>query len=94
MNLSDLQSKGLIEKFQSDKEQIQNEIKNTQNNFESSKNILRIKECGWAHSVVYNAMPHTERALMFSKGYRPKGIEHHVAVVSFSSIYEQKYITK
>ena len=34
MNLSDLQSKGLIEKFQSDKEQIQNEIKNAQNNLE------------------------------------------------------------
>ena len=55
--------------------------------------MLRIKEWGCAHSVAYNAMLHVGRALMFSKGYRPKGIEHHV-VVSFSSIYEQKYITK
>ena len=34
--------------------------------------MLRIKEWGCAHSAAYNAMPHTERALIFSKEYRPK----------------------
>ena len=94
MNLSDLLSKGLIEKFQSDKDQIQNEIKNAQKKLESSEKMLEINEWGWAHFAAYNAMLHAGRALMFSKEHRPRSSDHHVAVVSFSTIYEQKYTTE
>ncbi len=94
MNLSDLLSKGLIEKFQSDKDQIQNEIKNAQTKLKSSEKMLTINEWGWAHFAAYNSMLHAGRALMFSKEHRPRGNDHHVAVVSFSMIYEQKYTTE
>lgn len=67
MNLSDLLNNGLIEKFQSNKEQVQNEIKNAQKKLESSEKMLGIKEWGWAHFAAYNAMLHAGRALMFSK---------------------------
>jgi len=40
----------------------------------------------------YNAMLQAGRALMFSKGYRPKSSEHHVAVVSFmEAVYSAKF---
>ncbi len=45
--------------------------------------MMGIDEWGWAHNAAYNAMLQAGRALMFSKGYRPKSAEHHLAVVSF-----------
>jgi len=32
------------------------------------------ENCDWAFSIAYNAMLQAVRALMFSKGYRPKGV--------------------
>jgi len=52
----------------------------------SAKKMLKIEEWGWAHNAAYNAMLQAGRALMFSKGYRPKSQEHHVAVVSFIGV--------
>lgn len=83
MSLSELLSKGLVEKFQSDKEQVKNEIDIAKNDLSSAKKMLSIEEWGWAHNAAYNAMLQAGRALMFFKGYRPKSVEHHLAVVSF-----------
>jgi uncharacterized protein (UPF0332 family) len=92
MNLSDLLSKGLVEKFQSDPEQIKKEMDIAKNDISSAKNMLTIREWGWAHNAAYNAMLQAGRALMFSKGYRPKSSEHHVAVVSFmETVYSAKF---
>jgi uncharacterized protein (UPF0332 family) len=92
MNLSDLLSKGLVEKFQSDPEQIEKEMGIAKNDISSAKNMLTIREWGWAHNAAYNAMLQAGRALMFSKGYRPKSSEHHVAVVSFmEAVYPAKF---
>lgn len=83
MNLSDLLSKNLVEKIQSDPEQIEKEIGIAKSDIASAKRMLEIGEWGWGHNVAYNAMLQAGRALMFAKGYRPKSQEHHVAVVSF-----------
>ena len=92
MNLSDLLKQDLVEKFESDKEQIGNEIGSANKNITSAKNMLRIEEWGWAHTAAYTAMFHAGRALMFSKGYRPKGRDHHVAVVSFiQAVFSSKF---
>jgi uncharacterized protein (UPF0332 family) len=72
MNLSDLLSKGLVEKFQSDPVQIKNEMEIAKNDLASAKKMLTTQEWGWAHNAAYNAMLQAGRALMFSKGYRPK----------------------
>ena len=86
MNLSDLLSKGLVEKFQSDQEQIKNEMDIAKSDISSAKRMLDIQEWGWAHNAAYNAMLQAGRALMFAKGYRPRSSEHHMAVVSFIEV--------
>ena len=92
MNLSDLLNKGLVEKFQSDPAQIKNEMEIASNDLASAKNMLGIQEWGWAHNAAYNAMLQAGRALMFSKGYRPKSSEHHMTVVSFAeAVYSAKF---
>ena len=92
MNLSDLLSKGLVEKFQSDPVQIKKEMDIAKNDLASAKKMFTIQEWGWAHNAAYNAMLQAGRALMFSKGYRPKSSEHHVAVVSFAeTVYSAKF---
>lgn len=94
MDLSELLRKDLVEKFQSDRDQIGNEITNAEKQLKSSERMFGIEEWGYAHTAAYNAMPHSGRALMFAKGYRPKGHDHHVAVVSFSKTYEKRYSTE
>ncbi|HEX9846112.1 MAG TPA: HEPN domain-containing protein [Candidatus Nitrosotenuis sp.] len=66
-------------------------MENAEKSLKTAENILKIEEWGAAHSSAYTAMLHTGRALMFSKGYRPRAQDHHVAVVEFSKIYEKKY---
>lgn len=92
MNLRELLNKGLVEEFQSDKEQIKNEIDIAKNDLASAKKMLTIDEWGWAHNAAYNAMLQAGRALMYFKGYRPKSAEHHLAVVSFvQAVFPAKF---
>lgn len=37
----------------------------------------------WAYNIAYNAVLSAGRALMFARGYRPKGGEGHVSVKEF-----------
>ena len=41
----------------------------------------------WAYTIAYNAMLQAGRALMFSKGYRPAGVNQHIAVVRFVELF-------
>lgn len=86
MNLSDLLKKDLVRPFESDKNQIDNEIKIAKNHLASAKKILNIQEWDWTYIAAYNAMLQAGRALMFAKGYRPSSQEHHTAVVSFVQV--------
>jgi len=93
MNLSDLLKQDLVEKFESNKEQIGNEIASANKNMVSAKKMLEIEEWGWAYTAAYTAMLNAGRALMFSKGYRPKGRDHHVAVISFTqAVFAAKFL--
>jgi uncharacterized protein (UPF0332 family) len=74
---------GLVEKYQSDEDQIRNEVEIAKSDLASAKHMLGIQEWGWAHNAAYNSMLQAGRALMFSKGYRPRSQEHHTAVISF-----------
>lgn len=92
VSLSELLRKGLIEKFQSDEGQIRNEVEIAKSDLSSAKKMLGIEEWGWAHNAAYNAMLQAGRALMFSKGYRPRSEEHHTAVISFvQAVYSTKF---
>ena len=37
----------------------------------------------WAYSIAYNAVLQAAHALMFAKGFRPRGAEQHVTMVKF-----------
>lgn len=91
MDLGELLKKGLIEEFKSGPDQVGKAMENAHKSLRTAQNILEIEEWGAAHFFAYTAMLHVGRALMFSKGYRPKVQDHHVAVVEFSRIYEKKY---
>ncbi|CDI06247.1 HEPN domain-containing protein [Candidatus Nitrosotenuis uzonensis] len=92
MNLSDLLKQDLVEKFESDKDQVGNEMEGAGKNLASAKNMLGIDEWEWAHAAAYNAMLHAGRALMFYKGYRPKGHDHHIAVVNYTiAVFSAKF---
>lgn len=92
MNLSDLLRNRLVEKFETDPEQVKNEMGIARSNVKSAKKMLEIKEWEWAHNAAYNAILQASRALMFAKGYRPMSQEHHVAVVSFmQAVYSAKF---
>ena len=92
VDLSELLHKGRVEKFQSDPNQIRNQVEIAKNDLASAKKILGIEEWGVAHNVAYNAMLQAGVALMFSKGYRPKGQEHHVTVIEFvQAVYSAKF---
>lgn len=56
------------------------------------KKYLPYRRWDWAHNAAYNAMLQAGRALMFARGYRPSGQEHHIAVVSFvKAVYSSKF---
>jgi len=48
-----------------------------------SKNYLNKESYDWSYCICYNAILQTGRALMLSKGYRPKGENKHMAVIEF-----------
>jgi len=92
VDLSELLRKGQVEKFQSDPNQIRNQIEIAKNNLASAQKILGIEEWEVAHNLAYNAMLQAGAALMFSKGYRPRGPEHHVTVIEFvQAVYSPKF---
>jgi len=95
MNLSDLSKQDRIAKFESDIDQIKNEIKNANDKLVSAKNVLGINEWRLAYGSAYEAMLHAGRALMFSKGYRTKGSDHHETVVLFvEAVFSAKFSDK
>lgn len=73
MNLNDLLKQDRIAQFESDIDQIKNEIENATAKLKSAKNVLGINEWRLAYGSAYEAMLHAGRELMFSKGYRTKG---------------------
>jgi uncharacterized protein (UPF0332 family) len=92
MNLNDLLKQDRIAEFESDLDQIKNEIENANTKLKSAKNVLGINEWRLAYSSAYEAILHAGRALMFSKGYRTKRSDHHETVILFvESVFSAKF---
>lgn len=95
MSLRDLLKTGQIEEYESDPEQIKNEIELARQDLAAAKKMLSLQSrelWGWAHNAAYNAMLQAGRALMYSKGYRPRGQEQHVSVIAFVlDVCEKKF---
>lgn len=82
MNYKDLEKDNLIAPFKAPKEQITKELKLAERDIKVSRKTLD-EDNDWAFSIAYNAILQAGRALMFSKGYRPRGIEQHKTVFRF-----------
>ncbi|MBU3896348.1 MAG: HEPN domain-containing protein [Nanoarchaeota archaeon] len=83
MNSEELLSKGMIEALDIDSNLIKKTLTRGEKNLKSSKKIFKSEEYDWTLAVAYSAMLQAGRALMFSKGYRPKGEFKHLSVIEF-----------
>ena len=75
------------EKIQSDKTLIANAVAISERDVKTARKMYEDSDFDWCFSVSYNAMLQSGRALMFSKGFRPKGEFKHVAVIEFVRVY-------
>jgi uncharacterized protein (UPF0332 family) len=82
MNYEELKKDNLIISYEAPKEQIEKELKLAERDLKVAKNTLD-EDNDWAFSIAYNAILQAGRALMFSNGYRPRGITQHKTVLRF-----------
>ena len=83
MNMNSENSSNQWEKIPIDVNLIQNTLNLANRDLATAKNLFKDKQYDWCFAINYNAMLQAGRALMFSKGYRPKGEFKHVAVIEF-----------
>ena len=83
MSLERLLSEGKIEAIEENEELIKKALGRAENDLKSAKIQFDNEGYDWALAIAYNAMLQCGRALMFSRGYRPKGEYKHVAVIEF-----------
>ncbi|HLC50871.1 MAG TPA: HEPN domain-containing protein [archaeon] len=73
----------MIEALKIDDNLIKKTINRGEKNLKSAEAIFKSEEYDWTLAVAYSAMLQAGRALMFSKGYRPKGEYKHLSVIEF-----------
>lgn len=81
--ISKNKSDDLWEKISGTGELIENAIMLAQRDLRTAENIFNDGDYDWSFAISYNAMLQAGRALMFSRGFRPKGEYKHVSVVEF-----------
>ncbi len=91
MNLKDLEGQGLIERVKVTEHQIRSNLIRAEKDLITAEANLHIDE-EWAFTIAYHAMLRAGRALMLSKGYRPKGRDQHKTIVVFcAAILGEQY---
>jgi uncharacterized protein (UPF0332 family) len=83
VNFKDLEDKGLISAYNAPKEQIRKEILLAERDIKVAKKNLE-DDNDWAFAIAYNAILQAGRALMFSRGFRPRGEAQHKTVLEFA----------
>ncbi len=74
----------MIEALDADSGLAKGAIRRGEKNLKSARIIFKSGEYDWSLAVAYSAMLQAGRALMFSKGYRPKGEYKHLSVIEFA----------
>lgn len=77
-----LEMEGKIERIPIDPNTVREAIGIAERDLRAAEMNLEISN-EWAYNISYNAVLSAGRALMFSRGYRPKGGEGHVSVKEF-----------
>jgi uncharacterized protein (UPF0332 family) len=73
----------LWEKIETDKKLVSGTIRLAERDLKASEAVFKNGDYDWSFAISYNAMLQAGRALMFAKGFRPKGEHKHIAVVEF-----------
>lgn len=94
MSYQDLVNKNLIISYVASREQILKELRLAERDIRVAKKTLE-QDYDWAFAIAYNAVLQAARALIFSKGYRPRGTDQHKTVLEFMRMalgreYEEK----
>ena len=74
------------EKIEINEGLVRNTLSLAKRDLKTARNVFKDGDYDWTLSIAYNAMLQACRALMFSKGYRPKGKYKHVAVIEFMRV--------
>jgi len=82
VNYKELEKDNLIIAYKAPPEQIAKELKLAARDIKVALKTL-VEDNDWAFSIAYNAILQAGRALMFSKGFRPRGMEQHKTVLRF-----------
>lgn len=82
VNYQELAKDNLIIAYKAPPEQITKELKLAARDIKVALKTLD-EDNDWAFSIAYNAILQAGRALMFSQGYRPRGMEQHKTVLRF-----------
>lgn len=83
MDYNDLEKEGLIEKIKVSPKQIVNHLSKSLKDIKTAKGSIKI-DSEWAFVIAYHSMLRAGRALMLSKGYRPKGKDIHKTIILFT----------
>jgi uncharacterized protein (UPF0332 family) len=86
-NLEDCLKKNLVKKSEDAKQWIEKESNLAKRYLDSAKKVLEIKENGVAVLSAYNAILHTSRMLLYSKGYLSKN--HTCVIIAAEELYAQ-----
>lgn len=82
VNYKDLENRNLVVTFKASKEQVEKEIRLALRDLKVAKKNLK-EDYDWAFAIAYNSILQAGRALMLSRGYRPRGYEQHRTVIKF-----------
>ena len=82
MPYEQLIQQGRIKLYKARPEEIRKLLKVAARDLATAERNL-VDDHDWAYTIAYNAILQAARALIFAKGYRPRGAESHATVVQF-----------
>lgn len=88
MKLSELLDSGLIEKIPASAEKAEHSLTISERDLDTAEHLFDKNDFDWCFSVAYNAMLQAGRAIMWLKGYRPRGSSSHISIIEFVKAVE------
>ncbi len=85
MKYQELERSGRLKSYEARPREIERLLQVAQRDLLAADRNLAEDE-DWSYSMAYNALLQAARALMFSRGYRPRGKDQHRTVVRFTKL--------
>jgi len=85
MSAGELERRGRIKRYQARQSEIDSLLLVARRDLVAAERNLP-EDADWSYNMSYNAVLQAARALMFSRGYRPRGTDQHSTVVRFARV--------